>query len=416
MGVLETIKKIGGKKVGRVYFKWEFSADSQILAQPVIVSYKNEDFVLFATRDGKVYLLSPDAKPKWRFDIEEKLSQVQLMFLEPESAKSVYGLSVADINSDRKPEIILASEVGKLYVLSIDGELLWHFDAGAPLRAEPEVFDINRDGKPEILFGCIDSNFHALNSQGKSLWKFTAESGIEGSCSVLNTKRLQIIFGSNDGTIYSLGAKGELLWKFSTGAKITAKPVIGRLYGDERSFIVIGSFDKYLYALNELGEIEWKFKSEGRIASKAVLFDVDKDNKLEVVFGCCDDNVYLLNCNGFKIWSYETDFWIVAPPLILDIDKDGNLEVVVGSYDHSIYVLDARGMFSLDYIPGVSAITQQAGSYTSLMTDEPGSYQGVKLWQLKTKGMVNGLALTEKGCIVSTTTNGVVNGIAYTQT
>lgn len=415
MGMLETIKKIGGRKVGRIYFRWEFNANSQILAQPSIVSYNNKEFIVFATRDGKVFLLD-DAKPKWRFDIEEKISQVELMFLEPESAKSVYGLKVADINNDKKPEIIVASEVGKLYVLNIDGKLLWQFSAGAPIRAEPEVADINKDGKLEILFGCVDSNFYALSSQGKLLWKFTCESGIEAACSVLNTKKPQIIFGSNSGTIYSLSPKGELLWKFNTGAKITAKPVIGKLYGDERSFIVIGSFDKYLYALNELGKLEWRFKAEGRIASKAILFDVNKDNKLEIIFGSCDDNLYLLNCNGFKVWSYETDFWVIAPPIIMDIDKDGNLEVVVGSYDHSIYVLDAKGMFSLDYIPGVSVITQQAGSYTDLMTDEPGSYQGVKLWQLKTKGMVNGLTSTKKGSIISTTTNGVVNEIAYTQT
>ncbi len=415
MGMLETIKKISGKKVGRIYFKWEFSADSQIIAQPEIVRYNNEDLVLFATRNGKVYLLGPDAKEKWCFDIEEKLDKVRLMFLDPESAKSVHGLKVADINKDNKPEIIVASEVGKLYVLSIEGKLLWQFNAGAPLRVEPEVADINNDKKLEILFGCLDSNFYALDSDGKLLWKFTCESAIEAACSVLEAKNPQIIFGSDNGTIYSLDSKGKLLWKFSTGARIIAKPVTGKIYGDERSFIVIGSFDKYLYALNELGKIEWKFRAEGRIASQAIIFDVNKDNKSEIMFGCCDDNVYLLTCNGFKIWSYETDFWVVAPPIIMDIDNDGKLEVVVGSYDNSIYVLDAQGMFSLDYMPGVSAITQQAGSYTSLMTDEPGSYQAVRIWQLKAKGMVNGMALTKKNSIVSTTTNGVVNEIAYTQ-
>lgn len=415
MGVLETIKKIGGKRMGRIYFKWEFNANSQILAQPSIVNHDNKDLVLFATRDGKVFLLD-GAKPRWRFDIQEKIGKVESMFLDPESSKSVYGLKVADINNDKKPEIIVASEVGKLYVLSLEGKIIWEFNAGAPLRAEPEVFDINNDGKQEILFGCVDSNFYALSPEGKILWKFTTGSGIEAACTVLKTDKLQIIFGSNDGTIHSLDANGRPLWKFATGAKITAKPVIGNLYGNKQNFILLGSFDKFLYALNDLGKLEWKFRAEGRIASDALLFDISKDGKHEIVFGCCDDNVYLLNSNGSKLWSYETDFWVVASPMIMDIDKDGKLEVVVGSYDHSIYVLDAQGMFSLDYIPGVSAITQQAGSYTDLMTDEPGSYRGVKIWQLRTKGMVNGLALTKKGSIVSTTTNGIVNEIAYAQT
>ncbi len=387
MGVISnTLKKLSGKKLGKIEKKWVFDISSSISSSPIAAEItKGQVGIAFGTQDGKVYMLGDDAKIKWFYSIQEKIDEIQQMFLDEETAKSIYASpTLADINKDGKKEVLFGCDLGKFYALNSSGKLLWKFKTDGEIRSSALVQD------NMIIFGSNDKNLYALNSKGKLLWKFKAESGIESSPAILKGKKTQIIFGSNNGKIYSLNTKGKLLWQFKTNGKITAKPAIGDIYANKKNYIVIGSADNNIYALNENGKLEWLYETEGRICSKACLADINNDKKLEIIFGSCDDNIYCLSCKGSKIWSYETDFWVVATPLVLDIDNDGKPEVIAGSYDNSVYVLDAEGMFLLDYMPGVSGVTQQPGHYHDLITTEPGGYVGKKLWEYKTEGMIVG--------------------------
>ena len=391
MNFLENISGIFGKKDLRLEKKWDFAADAPIttsLTSDMLQPKKK--VIVFATKNGKVYVLNENAKVEWIYDIKEKFTTTESFFLDAELAKSICSTPMlADIDKDNDKEIIFGSETGKLYVLNSSGKLLWSYETKGSIRSMAIAENINDDNKLGIIFGSKDKNLYVLNSKGKLVWKFQAKSGIEGTAAVLkNKKNMQIIFGSNDGTVYSLNRKGELLWQFKTNGKITAQPAFGKIYNDEASYIIIGSFDKNVYVLTEDGKLEWKYKTEGNIFSKVCLADINNDKKLEIIFGSCDDKIYALSSKGDEIWSYETDFWVATTPIVVDINHDGKLEVIVGSYDHSLYILDAEGTFLLNYMPGIACITQQSGHYNELIASEPGSYHAKKLWQYKTDGMV----------------------------
>jgi len=417
-GVLDKLKNKSSFNLNQV---WAFDASSPILASPILVpdAVKGQKDIVFGTKDGKIFMLDDNAKLKWTFNIDEKISKVDLMFLDEESLKSIAGSPcVADLEKDNKNKIIFASEIGKLYVVDLDGKLLWDFKAKAPIRSSPTAFDINNDGKLEILFGSMDKYFYALTPKGKVLWAYYADTELEASCIVLECQKgLQVIFGGADGTIFSLDSQGKLLWKFKTGGKIVAKPVCGRIYGDDRQFIVLGSYDTYLYVLNENGLLEWSFKTDGKIQASACLADVNDDKKLEIVFGSCDDRIYLLSANGGKLWTYETDFWIASSPIVADINGDGKLEVVVGSYDKSIYVLDAEGNFTLNYMPGLNTTVGQLTGSSDILNAESAHYIGKKLSECKVDGMVVGLIYMQeqnKNQIVVGTNTGKLNALVYT--
>ena len=389
MGVIsDTLKKLSGKKLGKIEKKWVFDTSSSISSSPITEEItKGQAGIAFGTQDGKMYMLDADAQIKWFYSIQEKIDEIQQMFLDEETAKSIYAApTFADINKDGKKEVLFGCDLGKFYALTSSGKLLWKFKTDGEIRSSALVQD------NMIIFGSNDQNLYALNLKGKLLWKFKADSEIESSPAILKAKKTQVIFGSNNGKIYSLDTKGKLLWQFKTKGKITAKPAIGAIYANNKKYIVIGSADNNIYVLDENGKLEWIYETEGRICSEACLVDINNDKKLEIIFGSCDDNVYCLSCSGSKIWSYETNFWVVATPLVIDIDNDGKLEVIAGSYDSSVYVLDAEGTFLLDYMPGVSGIAQQPGHYNELVTSEPGKYVGKKLWQYKTEGMIIGSA------------------------
>jgi outer membrane protein assembly factor BamB len=400
MDLSNIIPSIGNSKKGKLKKEWEFQADSPLLAPPVVGNSGNgKNLIFFGTKNGKVYSLDDQSKVKWLYDIQEKRSQVELLFLDEETVKSIRSPPVlADINGDGKQEVIVCSDNGFLYVLTDGGKLLWEFNAKAPIKSSAIACDINKDKKLEIIFGCCNNKVYSLDSKGKLLWSFGADSPVESIPAVILKDKPQIIFGTNSGSIFSLDASGKQLWKFKTEGKITAQAVISDLLNDGNLCVIVGSLDNYLYCLTEHGTLSWRFKTEGSIYSKACVADINADKSEEIIFGSCDNNVYALDSNGQKIWSFETDFWVVASPTVIDIDEDGKLEVVVGSYDHSLYVLDAEGTFILNYMPGLSGIAQQPGHYAGIVSSQPGHYQGKKLWEYKTDSFIVGSAfIDEKG-------------------
>jgi outer membrane protein assembly factor BamB len=403
-----------GKKRGKIEEEWKYDSQSTLLAPPVIADLSNNGHksIIFGTKDGKICSIDVNANVQWMFNTQEQVGDVELMFLDADTASSIESSpNIADINNDGKKEIVVGSEMGNIYALSYEGELLWKFKTEGSIRAPVLINDINGDGKLEILFGSGDKNLYVLNNEGKLLWQYEAGSSIESCPEIVKGN---IVFGCDNGELHCINNLGKLIWKFTTNAKITAQPSVGKLFGDERTFIVVGSTDNYLYMLNLDGELIWKFKTEGAIYSKACLADINNDNKLEIIFGSCDNKIYALNSNGEKIWSYETDFWVVAPPIVDDIDGDGKLEVIAGSYDHNIYILDSEGSYKLDYVPGVSGVLQQAGNYTDVMTQEPGRIEGKKLWQYKTDGIIVGCGyIGEDHKLIVNTKPGKINNLAH---
>jgi len=387
------LKRISGKKIGRLDRKWVFDVNEQLLAPPDVSEYEKGKYgIVYGTKDGKIYFLDENAKLKWKFNIKEKVTDVDLFFMDEESSKSIYSRPVVhDINNDKRPEIIVGSDSGSIYVLNTNGKLLWSFKTGGPIRGSVLIADINGDGKPEIIFGSMDKLLYVLDAKGKLLWKYKAKVEIESTPAYYEEGNM-IIFGADDNYIRAIDTKGKLIWKFKTENKVLAQPAIGDIYNSNEDFIVIGSLDRFMYVLTMAGKLKWKYETEGSIYSKASLVDVNKDRQLEIIFGSCDDNVYVLTSNGNKLWSYETDFWVVDSPFVADIDNDGKLEIVAGSYDHSLYVFDAEGAYLLNYVPGLSGVVQQQGHYTDMLTSEPGQYHGKKLWQLETEGMIVGTA------------------------
>ncbi|NOZ80613.1 MAG: PQQ-like beta-propeller repeat protein [DPANN group archaeon] len=410
------LKKLSGKKTGKLEKRWDFTVGEPLISAPFVgKDYDGNYVIIFATTRGKVYVLSTDKKVRWTFEIEETLDEIQMLFADKERSKTVSTIPLfEDIDGDQRKEIVVGSENGKLYVIDHEGKLKWEFQTKGTIRSTPILYDAGSPHGKILLFGSSDHLLYALDGKGKNIWTFMAESGIESSPSVLlkGGRDDQIVFGDNKGYVYGISPLGRLLWKFKTGGQIRAKPIITELISnpEHRQTILIGSYDKNFYALDEQGNPIWHFSSEGSIRSTAAVEDINQDGRKEIVFGSNDNRVYALNDRGEKLWSYETDFWVVDRPLIVDLDNDKKFEIIVGSYDASLYVLDSQGEFMLNYIPGVSAVAMQSGSYSDQITTDPGHYTGKKLWEYKLDSLIVGTGFEQDNHeIVVSTRDGKVS-------
>ncbi len=377
---------------------WEFNSSSDISVGPVagkLEEHSNEAVIVFGTKDGRLYVINDESKVKWLYDLKEKLSGIQSLFLDSESSFSIYTTPVLyDIDKDGKKEIIFGSENGILFVLDVNGNLVWKFKTSGKIRSDILVEDINEDDFPEIVFGASDGFLYCLDYTGNVLWRYDAGSPIESAPALLSGVDDDIVlFGTNEGKLIAVNSLGMFKWDFKAKDKITAKPVISHIKNTKEKFIVFGSFDHNLYCISATGSLVWNFETDGKIVSEATIADINKDGFLEIVFGSCDNKVYALDRNGKELWNFETDFWIVNPPIVTDLDSDGELEIIAGSFDHSVYVIDSEGSFVVNYVPGVSPITPQLGNTDFLSSDDPGEYKGRLLYKYDFDGMVVGTHL-----------------------
>ncbi len=334
------------------------------------------------------------------------------MFLDTEEA---FGISCKPEFADfgNKKLILAGTDMGSLIALNGRGQQVWRFETGGSIRGGLLIADVNQDKKNEIIFGSKDGSLYVLTSEGKVLKRFNLNAPIK-SKPLFNDLRKELITGDALGIVHSLSFEGDEVWSFDAEGAILGSPSMGALFGTQENHIVFGTSEGRVYAISDDGRPRWIFTTQGAVATQPVLTDFNNDKKLEVVVGCSDSNVYTLNAGGEKIWSFESNFWINSDPIVVDIDDDGRLEVIAGSYDHNVYVLDVDAHYDLDYIPGISGVVHQAGGYSDILTVEPGENVAKKIWAYKTKGIIMGMALNEKNkLLIVVTKNGHLTALAH---
>ena len=406
--------KSASKHKGRIVQRWVFEAKSPLLSSAAAVDLDGDGKkeIIFGTKDGKIFCITEENKEKWTYAISEKVDETESFFYDSERIDAVPATpTIKDVDDDGKPEVVFGTELGIVYCLSGAGKLVWEYRGKGAVRGRILVDDVDGDGSQEVLFGTTTGKFIILDHTGKQRFVFETQAAVEGEPAVIREGRTQVVFGNEKGIVFSYSPLGNLLWTFKADGSVKAKPVTGRLQGQDS--ILIGDTAGVLHCLDLNGVERWRFKSEGAIYGRATIADVNHDESPEVIFGSCDNKVYCLNARGERIWSYETDFWIVTSPIVTDIDGDGDLEVVVGSYDHNLYVLDGEGAYNLDYMPGLSGVAHQAGHYTSVATREAGEHVGKRLWQIKTQGMIVGCEELEKDNIIVNVKTGFVDDIKH---
>lgn len=381
------------KKSTELIKVWEFAQEDDLSSSPVVANLDDnsqERVIVFGTKGGKLYVVDDEAKIKWLYDLKEKLTSLQSLFVDTESSYSIYTTPVVyDINKDGKKEIIFGSDNGIIFVLDHSGNLIWNFKTKGNLRGELLVKDINDDDFPEIVFGSSNGYLYCLDYTGSLLWRFDSESPIESAPELLeDLDDDYILFGNNNGKLICINKQGILKWQYKTEGKIVARPVISHLTNTKEKFILVGSEDNNLYCLTSKGDLKWYFETEGRIVSSVSVSDINKDKYPEIIFGSCDNRVYALNYKGKELWNYETDFWITTAPIIMDIDDDSYPEIIVGSFDHSVYILDSKGSFVVNYVPGLMSVTPQIGDSGTVQSSSEN--KGRLLFKQKMDGVIIG--------------------------
>ena len=275
------------------------------------------------------------------------------------SIPTVTGISSApllmDIVGNGSVELICVSS-GGIFAYSANGSVLWgNASYGTGLGA---AIYINRS--KEIVFGSGQGILYSLNAtEGSLKWTMKVSGAIEnapGSADADKDGRSEIVLGTDAGNVYDIDRDGGKILVYSIDGASSATPVGKDINADGKQEIVAVSKTGNLYALAlpDAGthtsriSVKWNYSAGGESDNSLTLADINGDGKYEILFGASDRGqyredsaLYVISYNGKLIKKYSIKGALLSSPLVADIDGDGKKEIIFGTDKGAFYILNS---------------------------------------------------------------------------
>lgn len=281
--------------------------------------------VVIGSRDGYVRVLTRKGDLKW--------SEVEV---HGEWVGSVY--SIDNVRALDGTRVVAGMRNNKVVALTETGKIRWTYAADQVVR-RVRVADINHDRKAEVLVGSEDFAVHVLDSEtGELLWKYTTNGWVRAvyPIDIDGDGEIEILAASGDQYIYVLDHLGGLKKKIPTGTKVHAL-YAADLDNDGQVEILVGSNAKDLCVMTLDGERKWLFEPGNRIHSINVV-DLNRDGRPEIVAGSEDEHIYILDYQGNLLWKHFLGHRIFSVYTV-DLNRDGIYEILVGAEDNNVRAL-----------------------------------------------------------------------------
>jgi len=159
-------------------------------------------------------------------------------------------IAAADINGDRKVELVACADNGTVYVMNAECETLWSRIVGTRIRSSPVVGDVNGDGLMEVLV-------HVGQEAGA-------------------------------GALVCLSPDGETLWEKALSGHSGASPVPADVNGDGAMEIPVFTDGKEIRVLGPNGDNLETIGTRGEALCGPAIGDIDSDGQVEFIYGSSD--------------------------------------------------------------------------------------------------------------------------------
>ncbi|GAB1405854.1 hypothetical protein MASR1M74_30360 [Lentimicrobium sp.] len=270
------------------------------------------------------------------------------------SFKNTRGVTLADLNNDGTPEILVGAW-DTLYVYNGSGDLLWKKKLSGTTILPPTVADVDNDGFPEIVIttGGIPAagRVYLLDAQGIDLpgWPLNFNNHWMINAPVIadinGDKKMEILFDerytSTQGFIHAVKLNGEPFnenWPVELPGTPGFTPSVGDIDRDGIPDIVIGISSGELYVLDTNGMVPVGFplvKNGSKFSYQSpLLADITHDGFLEIIGSRHGDapDYYVVRHDATYApgWPYDLPGWTYSPPTVVDSDDNGEYELYFG--------------------------------------------------------------------------------------
>lgn len=156
-------------------------------------------------------------------------------------------VTIANLDSDTQPEILIASSNGGfLYAINHDGSVLFQKNIGTQIKTSPVVADVNNDGTKEIIVITNNGSIYVMTLNGTNLpnTPISIETAVECTPVVARfdgSNNAGIIFGDANGKVHSVRIDGTESPNFpiTVGGNVKISATISDIDGDDDMEIII---------------------------------------------------------------------------------------------------------------------------------------------------------------------------------
>lgn len=306
--------------------KWSLELDAPALSPTLYPDAANPDSVLLSTGNR---LLRVSNSGKIVLSIEHD----RALRTSP---------TAADLDGDGAHEIVVAHDVGHVFVYEADGALRWSHDFDTPTGPFKHIVaaDVHPNPNLEVLIGFDDGWLNCLSAEGALLWRFFGDRyhvGILAVGDATGDGFTDIVYGTDNGNVYCLNGWGHVQWRYWEMAPYGRSGVnIADLDGDGSAEVLLtrsnqGNARCQMALDGKTGAFKWRAPTfmQGYVSN--AIADLDGDGKFEVIHADKGNHLTATRADGSRLWDIELNgrgiFWA---PAIADVDGDNQLDVIVG--------------------------------------------------------------------------------------
>ncbi len=346
--------------------KWTFETQGKIYASPVIADLDNDgksEVLVAASRDKRLICIGCDGEVKWDYRVDDG---------EGDGIQATP--SAIDYDGDGLKEVFFATKGGVVGCVDAHGGLIWRvFTNDAIDYSGPVVADVDLDRRIEVVIGSESGTVYCFDDCGMEKWRYVGDGPVRGIPAVAwdpATKTTGIFVTFGGGAETCLSGSGKLLWNFSEPGirkERRSGPAIGLFDDDFQLDVVSVTEDFQVIARDAFSGKElwrWAGKTTADQTNSIALADFDHRNRLDIV--CADGtgqggagHVHRLR-NGQELWSADVKGGVVQGPSIGDVDGDGRLEILVCSRSKRLICLDENGQEKWSYPSSTEVLTTPA--------------------------------------------------------
>ncbi len=277
-------------------------------------------------------------------------------------------VAIGDLDGDGDFEVVAIDQEAYLYAWHHDGTEVVDGDANPAthgvLRRFPDtnqwqyqsaaLADIDSDGKDEVIVATQDKKLYVLNEAGldEPAWPRTLLNFAGGGVAVgdidANGDLEIVVTTRNTGETYALNHNNTVMWQRWLPCQLffNPSPVLADLTGDGKLEALIASSNGRLYAVQYNGSDApgWPvvYATSTYTEASPLVADVSGDGSVDVILG--DEAKYInawsstgVPLDGFPLVLKDS---VRGTPTITDLDFDGNVDIIAVGYDKTVYVWD----------------------------------------------------------------------------
>lgn len=256
--------------------------------------------------------------------------------------------ALSDIDSDGDLEVAIGSRRGDLYLLNHDGSSYspqFPFSVGAKIKTCVAVADLDQDRRKEVIVAASDGRVWAITPAGTPLggWPVLLDEPSDAAPSVAELGGGPKVVVNSGENLYILNPDGTRYLKLPLGEGDGNSPTFVDLEGDGDLEIVSSSANRlWIHHHDGTPAQGWPQEVSKNIRTAVSFADLDRDQRPELVFGAGEE-LWAFHTDGKRVASFPipTRGSISSSPAIAHLDCDSDLEIGFGN-ESGIQMIDVK--------------------------------------------------------------------------